>query len=290
MNAAEDRLSELMSAATCALDPPIDAILAAGERLGRARRRRRRATLAAGSAAVVLLAGAGVAAGIHDPDLVGDYDVASHATHSARPIPVQRAPAAVSTSSPVAETPAAQPTGDLTPIDAQAAVVILRKLVAASWYFGSYPPASPGSVLLVDVDDGQGRAQIFVNVAPSAKSGMDPVDCVLQQARLKAQAQAKSYTTSSPNGYLASCNVVALPNGDTAMEEVITPPHTRIVMDRVVVNRSDGLSVEITAQNGAPGSNGTVVTRPLPPLNPAVWAIVASSRLWQLEVPVAEAK
>src|SRR5215472_1440816 len=63
--AAEDGLSEIMDAATRALAPPIDAILAEGERLGRRRRRRRHAAIATGTAVVVLAGGVGVAAAVH---------------------------------------------------------------------------------------------------------------------------------------------------------------------------------------------------------------------------------
>ncbi|MGH3628357.1 MAG: hypothetical protein ACRDRL_13085, partial [Sciscionella sp.] len=67
MNAAEDRLAQLMDAATRTLDPPIESILTEGVRLGAARRRRRRAAVAGGTAAAVLLAAAG--AGVDLPDL-----------------------------------------------------------------------------------------------------------------------------------------------------------------------------------------------------------------------------
>src|SRR5438309_506533 len=110
MNAAEDRLSELMDAATCALDPPIETLLAGGERLGRARKRRRHIAVASGAAAVVLLAGAGVAVGMRDTGPGDSYGVAGHLTRpsqSTEPIPASPAPSV----SPVAPNLFASPRG-----------------------------------------------------------------------------------------------------------------------------------------------------------------------------------
>jgi hypothetical protein len=59
---------------------------------------------------------------------------------------------------------------------------------------------------------------------------------------------------------------------------------------RVIVNRVDGVSVEITAANGDWSSTSTEVTRPVPPLTVAFLTKLALDPLWQLEVPVKLAK
>ncbi|HZU54668.1 MAG TPA: hypothetical protein VFA06_02240 [Actinocrinis sp.] len=301
MNAAEDRLSELMDAATCALDPPIDDILAAGERLGRARKRRRHIAVAAGTAVVVLLAGAGVAVGMGDPDFGGDYDAAGHVngpSHPAMPIPDPLAPSG--TTSPVPSPTSTGPFGfdklkpgpGETPINATAAVNILRKLVAANWKFGDYKPASRGSLLRVDVDDGRGISQIFVGIAPVGSSSMDPVDCSLQGLGLP-RATPSSGAKLGLTGLrpISECYVESnTVTGDTAMLEVIAPSASNVVTYRVIVNRRDGVAVEITAQNGDPGSAATEVTRALPPLNVEQWGFIASSPMWQPYVPVSFAE
>ena len=299
MNAAEDRLSQLMDAATCALDPPIESILAAGERLGRVRRRRRHIAIASGTAAMVLLAGVGVAVGLHDTDPADSYGAAGHVIGPSHvPIPDSLAPTAIP--SPVPSPTSAglfgfsnlKPKPGEAPINAPAAVTILRKLVAATWTFGAYKPASRGSLLRVNVDDGKGVSQIFVDIAPVAKGGIDPVDCALQGLGLP-QATPSSGAKLRPNalGTLSECytesNTVT---GDTAMLEVIAPPASKVVIYRVIVNRPDGVAIEITAQNGDPGSAANEVTRALPPLDVETWGIVASSPMWQPYVSAALAK
>ncbi|HZP51707.1 hypothetical protein [Actinocrinis sp.] len=301
MNAAEDRLSQLMDAATCALDPPIDSILAAGERLGRVRRRRRHVAIASGAAAMVLLAGVGVAVGLHDTDPEDSYGAAGHVigpSHLAVPIPDSLAPSTISSPVPSPTTAGLFGFSNLkhgpgeAPINAPAAVTILRKLVAATWTFGDYKPASRGSLLRVNVDDGKGVSQIFVDIAPVANGGIDPVNCALQGLGLP-QATPSSAAKLRPNasGTLSECytegNTVT---GDTAMLEVIAPPASKVVVYRVIVNRPDGVAIEITAQNGDPESAANEVTRALPPLDVETWGIVASSPMWQPYVPAALAK
>lgn len=308
MNAAEDRLSELMDAATCALDPPIDDILAAGERLGRARKRRRHIAVAAGTAVVVLLAGAGVAVGVGDPDFGGDYDAAGNVTgpRQATPIPDTRAPSEL-------ESPNATPTtADLfgfdtvppkpgeVPISATAAVNILRKLVAANWRFGAYKPSSTRSLLQVDVDDGKGLSEISVAIAPVGTSYMSPVDCAKQGFSGPATPSpnpAGLSPTSDPaaaKGAVAAgksgCYVAGYDNGDQVMLEVLTSPQSNVVIDRVIANRSDGIAIEIMAWNGDPTSAYDQVTRAWPPLDVERWADIAVSRMWQPYVSASLAK
>lgn len=308
MNAAEDRLSELMDAATCALDPPINDILAAGERLGRARKRRRHIAVAAGTAAVVLLAGAGVAVGVGDPEFAGDYDAAGHVTgpsHQAAQIPDTRAPATL-------ESPTANPTtADLfgfdtvppkpgeVPINATAAVNILRKLVAANWKFGAYKPSSTRSLLQVDVDDGKGLSEISVTIAPVGTSYVSPVDCA------KQGFSGAATPSSNPDGFSptsdpaaakgiapakSECYVAGYDTGDRVMLEVLTSPQSNVVIDRVVANRSDGVAIEIMAWNGDPTSAYDHVTRAWPPLDVERWAYIAVSRMWQPYVSASLAK
>ncbi len=269
---AEDRLSELMDAATCALDPPIEAILVAGERLGRARRRRRRIAILAGTAAVVLLAGAGVAAGLHGTDLDHDYGAAGQVTRPSQPAQPEPASSAAA--------PSPVPTGQV-PINATAAVRILKRLGSPTWIFGSYEASAPGSLLRVNIDDGYGLAQIFVAVAPAARSGMDPVDCTPQWLAIKA--------AGSPAGGAVqpSCHELTEPNGDRVMEQILAPAGSNVVIYRVIADRSDGLAVEIAAQNGDPASTVNEVTRALPPLSPYRWMSIATNRAWQLDVPAA---
>ncbi len=287
MNAAEDRLAELMEAATRNLDPPIESLLAEGVRLGVSRRRRRRAVVAGGTAAAVLLAAAGAAAALRAArNTPSEYAAGS----TAAGIPATRAPtgadatapnpSATSTASPFPD-PAGLPTSvyggvPLMPIDARAAVAILKSLTGADWFFGPYLPSSPGSLLRVDVNDGKGLAQVFVDVAPDAKSGMDPISCAKQN-----QALALKIAALQP-----SCSEVEYSNGDRAMQQILAGTGGEN-MYRIIVNRSDGVAVEITVANGDSTSQKTLVTRPTPPLSLQEWTKIALNRAWQVRVPKA---
>src|SRR6185437_3582559 len=305
MNAAEDRLSELMDAATCALDPPIEALLAGGERLGRARRRRRHIAVGAGTAAVVLLAGVGVAAGMRDTNPGDSYGVAGHQVRppqSLGPLPASPVPSlTLSSSFPVPRGP--RP-GEV-PINAAAAFNILRKLVPASWTFGAYLPSSPGWVLRVNVDDGKGVAQSSVRVAAVGTSGMDPVDCAKQGywasatpsiSPISGGGASPSSNPAPPGGFTSGapvpeCFVEGIDDGaGNAMVQVITAPPSKIVVDRVIANQATGVAVEITVQNGDPKSGANAVTRTLPPGTIDKWNSIAIDHMWQLYVPAALAK
>ena len=302
MNAAEDRLSELMDAATCALDPPLDAILAAGERQGRARKRRRHIAVVSGTAAVVLLAGVGVAAGMRDTNPGESYGVAGH---QARP-PQSLAP---SPASPVPSptlypTPSGLKPGEV-PINAAAAFKILRQLLPKTWTFGTYQSA-PGWLLRVNVDDGKGVGQVSVRVAPVANSGMDPVDCAKQgysasaapsiSPTSKAGGASPSSNPAPPGGFTSDtatpeCFVEGIDSGaGNAMVQVITAPPSKVVVDRVIANQASGVAVEITVQNGDPLSDSGAVTRVWPPGNIDKWNGIALDHMWQLYVPAALAK
>lgn len=298
MNAAEDRLSELMDAATRALDPPISAILAEGERLGRSRRRRRRAAVATGTAAVVLLAGAGAAAGLR-LTRAAQYDAADAApvVHHLSRAPTDTASAAepgssgssgswgASGSSGAPATPSLAPGQSpselLVPINAAAAFYILKTRVPAGWKYGTHDPsASNTSLLTVDVNDGAGLARIFVAIASTARSGMDPIDCSLQMPLIEGGG------TRPAGAPPASCDVQHYPNGDRVMQEVLKADPYGEYQYRIIANRADGVALEITAANGDYGSPATEVTRVAPPLTVAAWTQIALDPVWQLQVPV----
>jgi hypothetical protein len=308
MNAAEDRLSELMDAATCALDPPIESLLAGGERLGRARKRRRHIALASGAMAVVLLAGAGVAVGLRDTGPARGYSVAGHQTRppqSLAPQPASPAQTPSPTGSSTFPAPHARKPGEV-PIDATAAINILRELAAKNWQFGTPLPSTPGSLLNVDVDDGKGLAQITVNIAPAANSGMEPADCSRQHLGLptfSASPTGPRWTggaspPSSPDPApftvtptSSECYITQMATtGDVAMTEVLVSPPSKAVVDRVIAYRADGIAIEITARNGDLKSIGAGVTRVWPPLDDNKWTFIALDPIWQLYVPAALAK
>jgi nucleoid-associated protein YgaU len=283
MNAAEDRLAELMDAATRALNPPVQAILAEGERLGRVRRRRRVAVAAGTAVAVLLAAGAGAVAArtARDSrlDAAGAVPATRSAAAAATALPESRAPAFADAAEAAKPAPSQTRSAATVPINAAAAVAILRQLVASGWKFGTYPASSPGSVLRVDVDDGKGLAQIFVDLAPAAASGMDPIDCSRQTAL--TTGGGKRPAGADP----ASCAVASYANGDKAMQEVLKADSYGEYLYRIIVDRSDGVVVEITAANGDWNNPKTEVTRARPPLSVAQWTAVALDRLWQLRVP-----
>ena len=289
MNAAEDRLSELMDAATRALAPPIDTILVEGERLGRRHRRRRRTAVATGTAAVVLLVGAGAAVGLRLTGTNHEDDAAA-STVVHRPSRPSRAPTRSGSASPSATadmTPTPTPTAGtytltLVPITSKAAVDILIKKLGSSWTYGPFNPANNAgtSLLDFDVNDGKGLARVFVGIAPVGKSGMDPIDCSLQGPLLKGGGTRPS---GAPP---ASCNVQHYPNGDLAMQEVLKADAYGEYQYRIIANRADGVAVEITASNGDWSKAATEVTRVLPPLSVAQWTAIALDPAWQLAVPV----
>jgi len=285
MNAAEDRLSALMDAATRALAPPVESILAEGERLGRRRRRRRRAAIATGTAALVLVGGAGTVAGVRlartdhqqNPNLGAAAIVqrTSRAPTSASPAPTA-APSAV-----LPATPTAPSTDGVEPINSETAVKLLKLNGAADWKFGSYHPKNnnPASLLNVDVEDGRGLARIFIAIGSTTDSGMDPADCSFQAKLLQ---DVKGRPTGAPP---ASCNVRTLPNGDKVMQEVLRADQYGEYQYRVIAYRADGVALEITAANGDDQKSVTEVTRATPPLSLPQWTSIALDRSWQLVVP-----
>jgi hypothetical protein len=281
---AEDRLAELMDAATRALNPPIEDILAEGERRGRVRRRRRRAALAGGTAAAVLLAAGGAVLAEraeHTPrGITVGAGGAAEAAGSAEARPGGPSPSPRSTVSPAGDAASVQ----TVPINAIAAANILRRLVGGAWKLGGFAASTPGSVLDVDIEDGLGPARIFVDVAPAAKSGMDPIDCTPQVGLLKGGGPR-------PVGALPpSCSVETFPNGDRAMVEVLAADTSGEYQYRIIVSRADGVAVEITAANGDWNNPKAAVTRARPPLTPAQWTAIALSAAWQVNVPVTLAK
>ena len=291
MNAAEDRLSEMMDAATRALAPPVESILAEGERLGRRRRRRRRAAVATGTAAVVLLAGVGTAAGLRfaradRDDNVGAATVVHHASRApTTPSAVTSAGPTPSFSSLVgAPTPSVTPPrgASLQLINSQAAVEILKQDGAAVWKFGSYDPTntSPTLLLNVIVDDGGGSARISVAIGTVKYSGMPSADCKLQ-----AQLLQKSGNNPVGGPQPKSCDVKNYPNGDTVMQQVFEQADIKFDEYQVTAYRADGVAVEIVAANGDGNVYPTEVTRALPPLTVAQWTAIALDRAWKLEVP-----
>jgi hypothetical protein len=278
---AEDRLSELMDAATRALNPPLEAMLEEGERRGRRRRRIRRAAVAAGTAAVVLLAAGGAALAERATDRpqynVGLGPVIGKPTAGATPSPRLSTPATADSAQ--TPSPVSTSTQGLIPINSAAAVNILKRLVAAKWKFMSYDPTTTGALTFA-VDDGQGLAQIFVAVQPAAASGMDAIDCTEQTALI--QGGGKRPVGAVP----ASCVVRTYTNGDKAMQEVLKADAYGQYQYRIIVSRADGVAVEITAANGSWQSAATEVTRPRPPLSAAQWTTVALNPAWQPRMPV----
>jgi len=290
MNAAEDRLAELMDAATRALNPPLEPILAEAERRGRVRRRRRRAALAGGTVAAVLLAAGGTVVGVRATssrpvDVTGNVPTPSRtatALSEARPPATVPNTGSVSASpSPNAKTPPGQGT---VPINSTAAVKILRQLVAAKWAFGTYSQGGADSLLDVDVDDGKGLAHIFVGVAPASNPGMDPIDCSLQAPLLKGGG------TRPAGAPPPSCNISKTANGDMVMAEVLKADAYGDYEYRVITSRNDGVAVEITAANGDFSNRKTEMTRVAPPLSLGAWVAVALSRMWRLDVAVSLAE
>lgn len=287
MNAAEDRLSALMDAATRALAPPVESILAEGERLGRRRRRRRRAAVAAGTAAVVLAGGVGTVAAVrlagtdhHQSQKLGAAAVVQHASRAPTSASAIPSPTVVPDSAPPV-TPTAPNTDLVEPINSETAVRLLRMNGAADWKFGSYHPKSnnPASLLNLDVDDGQGTARIFVAIGSATASGMDPADCSLQAKMLQ---DIKGRPPGAPP---ASCAVRTYPNGDKVMQEVLRADVYGEYQYRVIAYRADGVAVEITAANGDDQNPATEVTRATPPLSLPQWTAIALDRSWQLLVP-----
>jgi hypothetical protein len=185
----------------------------------------------------------------------------------------------------VAPSPSRTPSELLVPINATAALFILKARVPAYWKYGTYAVStSNNSLLSVDVDDGGGLARIFVAIAAAAKSGMDPIDCSLQTPLLQGGGKR-------PVGALpASCTVQSYPNGDQVMQEVLKADPYGEYQYRIIANRADGVALEITAANGDWANPATEVTRAVPPLTVAAWTDIALDPLWQLQVPVKMAK
>jgi hypothetical protein len=284
---AEDRLSELMDAATRALNPPLEAMLEEGVRRGRIRRRRRRAAVAGATVAAVLVT-AGVAALARNNTDGPRYDVGEAGETSGAPT-ASTWPSALPASaiSAAAGVPTPTPTV-LVPIDAAAAAGILKQLVGRDLALVSYSTVetgkgATGSAAMI-VEDRQGLAQVVVTVASVKDGVVDPLDCAQQAAQLKASGARP--TGAPPVG----CTVQTLTGGARVMQEVLGANPYGIYQTRVVVDRVDGVVVEIAAANGILNPPATKYTRTDPPLSVGVWTDVALNPLWQTEVPATLAK
>jgi hypothetical protein len=290
-----------MEAAVTDLDPPVGDILAEAERRGRRLRRRRRVVLAVASAGAVLLTAAGVEAGLRlaSSAQVGVAGYPESSTARVGPNPSGGPPGGSTTEARSAwESASASASGSgsgaaawsasgasgaksLVPITPAAELAILRKLLA-SWVFTD--PSGPGATqadLWVDGNDGKGEFTVFVGVASTAKSGMDPADCSLVGLPV--------IDVNDPAGVTGQgCSQVETKTGDMIMEEVVGGVHAGgYYQYRVIAYRADGVAVEITASDGV-ASTG-VVTRSAPPLTPEQWATIVTDPAWQLEIPAGEA-
>ncbi len=282
MNAAEDRLSAIMDAATRALAPPIDTILAEGERLGRRRRRRRHAAIATGTAVVVLAGGVGVAAAVHLSRPTNSTDVAAAVTHTPSQAPAGGGTPSPSVTSGTGPVVTPNPKGPTAAITALAAARILRLSAGPDWRFENYLQSTsiPGSLLDADINDGMGEARVTVDIRDAIKSGMAPADCSKEKPGLAVDAKR-------PVGAVPpSCNVVVYPNGDLVMQEVTATDATGLYQYRIIAYRADGIAVEFTVANGDWAYKGGHFARVRPPGTVALWTSIALDRSWQFKVPV----
>jgi len=298
----EDRLTELMEAAVTDLDPPVGDILAEAERRGRRLRRRRHVLLAAASAGAVLLTAAGVETGLRliSSQQVGVAGYQESGTARVSPNPsggssggsspaTGSAWGSASASASGSTEPAyasgasgASAAKSFVPITPAAELAILRKLLTP-WVFTdpSHPSATQAD-LWVNGDDGKGEFTVFVGVASTAKSGMDPADCA--QQGLPITDVNNPVPATGPG-----CSEVKTDTGDMVMEEVVGGVHAGgYYQYRVIAYRADGVAVEITASDGVADTG--VVTRSSPPMTPELWAAIVTDPAWQLEVPAAEAR
>ncbi len=310
---AEDRLAELMDAATRALDPPLEAMLEEGVRRGRVRRRRRRFAVAGGTAAAVLLTAGAVAFAARDGD-GPRLDVGGPGTVSGAPTataPPRSSGTSLGSASGAA-TGGASPS--LVPLNSLAAAAILRQLVGTSLTLVSVEPsditakaagvavlgttAAAGSAASgamgtgsaadsttgMVVRDGEGLAQIFVTVVNAKIDPAEALDCAKQAALLKGGGVRPS---GAP---VPSCSVQTLADGAVVMQEVLRSEANGVYQIRVVAARTDGVTVAITAANGILIPASAKYTRPVPPLSLDAWTTVALNRLWQPEVSLVLAK
>lgn len=270
----EDRLTALMEAAVADLAPPVRDILAGAELRGRRLRRRRRIVLAVASAGAVLVTGTGVDVGLRltASDQIGVAGYRETATAT---------PSATASATPSA-TPSATAFTSLVPINAAAELAILRKLLSP-WSITK--PAAKGSGragLWVTGNDGKGEFTLFVGVASTADSGMDPADCAQQGLLTKSAVNAAG--AAQPG-----CTQLRTDTGDTITQEVVGAVHSGgYYLYRVIAHRADGVAVEIEVSDGIAATGA--VTRATPPLDPGLWSAIVTDPAWRLEVPAAEAR
>ena len=296
----EDRLTALMEAAVTDLDPPVGQILAEAERRGRRLRRRRHVMLAVASAGAVLLTAAGVGAGLRltSSQQVGVAGYQESGAARVSPAP-SGAPSGAGTTgegsawesvsasgsgaAPGAESaPGASEAKALVPITPAAELAILRKLLAPWVLSNPTHPSATQADLWVNVNDGKGEFTVFVGVASTAKSGMDPADCAQQGLPI---IDVNDPALAAGPG----CSQVKTGTGDMVMEEVLGGVHAGgYYQYRVIAYRADGVAVEITASDGIADTGA--VTRSSPPMTPELWATIVTDPAWQLEVPAAEAQ
>jgi len=250
MNAAEDRLSELMDAAT-ARRPPLDAILAEGERRGRTRRRRRRAAMAGVTAAAVLFAAGGVTLAARADRELQD-DMVGNAAAGSRPAtspPVSRSPTAAVVGG--APTPSRTSGDPLVPITATAAVNILRRIASPKWQYGAYNPMSTARCF--------GSTSTTAMASPRSSSTSARWRTAAWTDRLRDADRADRGAANARRGGPAGCTVRTFANGDRAMQEVLKADTYGEYQYRIIVSRADGVALEITAANGdwnSPGHRG----------------------------------
>lgn len=126
---------------------------------------------------------------------------------------------------------------------------------------------------LLDVTDSDGLApaEVMVFVDPATSSGMDPIWCGPELPR----DQGRRPEGAPP----ASCKTSVLPNGDKAMVQVTATDPNGYYSYRIIVDKKDGIDVEIQATNG----NFALPVKPArakPPLTPNEWLSIADNPGW----------
>jgi hypothetical protein len=280
----EEGMAALFERATMDLEPRVEAMAGAGERLGRRLRTRRRVRMVVGSTAAVAVVAAGVAVGFHQaqpPPISGLSGVGHETSPPAAPslAPAPAAPPAPGPKSSTAATPTySQPVASRSAtmrapaqMTLQDMLDALRRLLPAGAVL-THPTANPYAAewLEVDYNDGKGAVDIIVVVSP----GKAPNPATVCPNPLWKDEGIR------PKGALPiSCQMRTLPDGSGERDAVNYADSAGFYGYSVYVERRDGVEVLIQVGNGI---NHTTpqVDRAVPPGTMAQWAAIAENPVW----------
>ena len=276
LNDAE--LAELLQRAAADLHPAVNVLVSRAERQGRSRRRWRIAQIAAGNAlAVAAVAVLAYTVSSHQPSLPARPvpRLAAGASSSSRPTP-SPTPSPTPTPSPSKSAPSQHP------MTQRQMLKLLRSMLPAGSSLSIVPPpygATGRGSLEVDYNDGQGKADIMLDVTAFTKISATPTSTAVIPLTCPHPLWANEGTR--PAGALPiSCQVRHVPGIGLERDAVMYADSYGFYGINIYLYRADHTEIFIQVGNGYFDPALPHVDRPRPPGSMALWEAVVQNPAW----------